>query len=543
MLKPFFPLFVCLVTSYIIFSANSTVQTIDPNGVGTDLYFAKAITQGQIPLRDFNDIYGPLMNYYNALCMRLSGFDLHSLITGKIFLRTIASGLFFLAASRIMPALFALVASLAFTVFTPDFSHNIKSYGIICLESGILWAILSYFISQNKKYILGAAAFILLLGLIKINFGAALLGSSFISFILFDLFKYRKPWAPVFSKYGLLSVLIIAFMILIYYFHLKGLSLCEVQQSLPFLNAYAYKEGSLSDGLINFIKNSLLGFPTDPFLKAVKFIWWLAIIRLIVRMHAHYSCTARWTSLHRDFALITTALLLGLLVSNHEFYVGGADYESFYSRPFSVMLIAYFISEAALISGKIIETFMLIFFSMGIITNAYGQWKGLDVYKDPAHFFKYKGVNAYVTNDPRDMQTMMQTADYINEHLSPQETFFAFPNDAVYYFLTGRSSPSRLVFLLHVENINEGQQIDLINALEKKGNKYVVLDNICYFGRAFDDYGVFGQNNCLLLDKYIKKYFVEVAGFGNVPGANVGTKIFKRKASLFVIIRKPGDLN
>jgi len=548
-MRPSFPitkrnlLITSLAASFLIYLANSSVQTADPNGVGTDLYFAQAVAHGQIPLHDFNDNYGPLMNYFNALMMRTFGFDIHSLIAGKIILKTVSSGLFFLAASRIMPILFALLASLAFTVFTPDFTHNIKSYAIICVETGSLWAILSYFASAHKKYLKWAILFIAVLGLIKINFGVAILGSSFISFFIIDLFKHKKALLESLITYSLLSVLIISVWIFVYYFHIKGLTFNEIQQCLPFLNNFAYHDGSFSDGLINSIKSAIFNPSPDQFQTAVKFILFAAIIRLASRLISHYCCAQRFTALHSNCTLITIALLTCFVASNNEFYIGGADYESFYARPFAIMLMAYLISEASLISTFFVQIPLYLFFSVAIIMNVYSNWKELDPYKDQDHFFGYKGMNTHVTNDPRDMRTMIQTADYIDKNISPNQTFFAFPNDGIYYFLSGKSAPTRLIFLTHVEKINTEQEIDLINTLERKKNRYIVLDNICYFGRAYDDFGVFGQDNCPLLNKYMNKYFEEVANFGNIPGAPVGTKIFKKKTSAFITIRTPSDLD
>src|SRR3989338_8340466 len=53
---------------------------------GRDLYCFQKTLDGQAPYRDFIWAYGPLMLYYYALCFKLLGVNIHSVLLGYNFL-------------------------------------------------------------------------------------------------------------------------------------------------------------------------------------------------------------------------------------------------------------------------------------------------------------------------------------------------------------------------------------------------------------------------------------------------------------------------
>ncbi|MFA5089133.1 MAG: hypothetical protein WC552_08910, partial [Candidatus Omnitrophota bacterium] len=112
------------------------------------------------------------------------------------------------------------------------------------------------------------------------------------------------------------------------------------------------------------------------------------------------------------------------------------------------------------------------------------------------------------------------------------ESFLALPFDPLYYFLTGKDSPTRqLIFFEHF-NIFEQQQRDVIAELEKNNTTYVVLSNRSVLSAP--GMGIFGQTYCQILADYLQRDFAAVASFGDwaVPAGwaeNHATRIYKRR--------------
>jgi len=110
--------------------------------------------------------------------------------------------------------------------------------------------------------------------------------------------------------------------------------------------------------------------------------------------------------------------------------------------------------------------------------------------------------------------------------------FFALPYEPVYYFLSGKKSPTRqLIFFAHI-NIPNEQEEKIIRDLEKNKVNWIVLSNRSHSNQV--GLGQMGIDYCPLIDKYIKDNFLIVAEFGdwvNPPGwiEHHGTRILKRK--------------
>jgi len=533
--------FLSFIASLLLFITFSSVQTVDPNGVGADLYFAQAVSKGQIPYRDFNDTYGPLMHYANGAFMFLGGHDIHSLLAGKIIFKTISMVFFFLTAYRLMPTIPSLITCLGLIAFTPDFSYNIKSYAVINVEIMCLWSIVSYFFTSQRAYIISGFCFAVILGAIKLNHGISILLATFVSFILCDLYKFKRPVVKTILSYLGFSILTLAAISLFYYLHLKDLDSNEIQQCLPSTFDFTNWSSSIWQGLVGLVKKSMIGLRSNLINMTFATLLLAAVLRLALDFISQCSCLPKLNIFWKDRILVVIILLVGILASNNEYYLFQSDDKSLYARPFVVMLICYLISEACLISGVLVQRIVFILSSALLIINLYTQIKQLQSYKDFDHFFSSQGMRIAVANDPHDLRTMIQTTDYINQHIPAPVPFFTFPDVAIYYYLSNHLSPSRLVLLDGALNIKTYQEIKLINELERKGNKYMVIDNVCYCGISF--WGVFGQNNCVLLYKYMKKYYKQVAEFGNQPNSNIGTRIYKRIDSPTITVKSANDLN
>jgi len=495
-----------------------------PGDAGSNLYCFQAVLQGQTPYHDFTWFYGPLMLYINALFFKLFGLNIHSVMLGRLILKTIFSGVFFLAARRIMPSSFSFLATIAFSIFMPEFPSTFNHYTGVCLEIGVLWAVLSYYQSPKKAYLAWGAFFVLLLGLCKINFGVLFLGGTFASFILCDLFKHKSLSLRTLLKYFISATLICITWGAIYFFLLRGLSVHEMKQCFPFFKGYAYYGGTFPFLCGIFFKRIFVNIASNPFDTLIAFVVILPLLRVLFHLTWNHSCIVK---LERNYFLINALLLLFMMLSYHEYFKGCTDYQAYWAQPFTVMTIAYLISEACVVSGNLVHSMVFLACLWGVIFYGHERWHYFESFKNKDHFFNHEKINAYVTSYPRDMRTVLKTADYIEKNIPPNSLFFAFPADALYYFLSGKPSPYRLLYLLRVSNIPPEQEMDLIKNLEKKGVKYIVIDNVCYFGNMW---GVFGKNYCPFFFKYLHKYFSEEASFDLHPQRFwSGTVIYKKK--------------
>ena len=532
--------FATIFIALFIYLPSLTVQdTFSSANVGDNLFASEAVAKGLLPYRDFNWNYGPLMPYYNAYLFKIFGHDLHSLILGRIFLKTIFAGIFFLAALKIMPPLAAFLVSLAYVVLAPDFVHNFSHYGGVCLEIAVLWAVLSYNQSAKKKYIYWTAFYLLMLGFDKINFGIAISGAALLGLLVCDLFKNNLSKKQI-ILYIQLTFLIIFIWIFVLFLFVHGLSYHDINQCFPILPGYVYFGRSVPEGFIALIMDTVNLVHDHPFDCFIFLCAAIGVIRILFSIVSQYLYQKKITSFGRNFFLIVFLLLMFILASYNEYYKGGLDYMAYWAKPYSIMMIGYLISEASVISGLFIQIIISITFMGIIVTHAYQNWKYLESFKTPEHFFNYKGVNMYVTCDPRDTQRMLWTANYIDKNIPRDALFLTFPDDGLYYFLANRLPPHRLVYLYGSEHTTPDQEMDLINALERKGVQYFILDDVGYFGNMW---GNFGQDNCPLLYKYIMKYFNEIAEFQVSPRRWEGMRIYQKKTQESIWIKSPDDLN
>ncbi len=107
------------------------------------------------------------------------------------------------------------------------------------------------------------------------------------------------------------------------------------------------------------------------------------------------------------------------------------------------------------------------------------------------------------------------------------------PYDCLYYYLTGKRSPTRqLIFFDHIK-IPQQQEISVIRELEKNKTAYVLMSN-----RIMSDetgLGVFGKTYCPLLANTSTQVYAPLARQGGdwtqPPGwaNNHGVIILKRK--------------
>jgi hypothetical protein len=235
--------------------------------------------------------------------------------------------------------------------------------------------------------------------------------------------------------------------------------------------------------------------------------------------------------------LTMAVIVLGIytLANFHEYIKSGVWYRWFWAQPPLIVLIFIIFETATQSLHKIIRLLLwaVVALMMGIIVIS--SWQAAIKFKNPQQ--KIAGVRGgvYVANPEDWVQTVNATTEYLNKTLKPDETFFALPYDIIYYYLTGRPSPSRqTIFFEHI-NIPQEQEQKIIQEIEDKKVNYIVLSN--RFMSPERGLGILGKTYCPVIGKYINDNFIPVMRFGDwqhVPGWGWahGTMILKRKVAL-----------
>lgn len=514
--------------------------------VGANLYSIEAVNRGEVPYRDFLWVYGPLMLYYHALFFKLLGSSIQSALWARLLLETIFAGVFFLGARRIMHPFAALLATSAFSVFRPEFTSTVVHYGGVCMEIGILWAVLSYCRKPKNKYVLSGAAFVLSLGFIKLNFGIFFLPAIFLGFILCDYLQHKNLSAQRLKRYGLYFIGIIAIWFSIYYLFVQPLTWQQLNQCFPVLKDYIYPGGGIIRGLTNLVNVTFDNIQSNQnFESLIARLGFVSLIICVISMIMHRRTTVEPA---RNFFLINALILILALCSYHEFIRSTLDYQAFWAKPFVIMIIAYVIAEACAVSHVVIAVFVSLTVAAILFVQTSRAINHLESVKRPEYFFASKHMNIYITEAPKDIKSMLDTVNYIDTNIPPDQMFFTFPLNAGYYYLTDRRSPDWLLQLLEVNKVSPEQEIEIIRNLERQGVEYIVLPSIAYAG--FGHFGKFGTTHGQLLAKYFREYFEEVARFGEWSEVSdedyvggMGTKILKKKVAQSIDIRTAADLD
>ena len=111
--------------------------------------------------------------------------------------------------------------------------------------------------------------------------------------------------------------------------------------------------------------------------------------------------------------------------------------------------------------------------------------------------------------------------DFLNTTLKKDDLFFALPYDCLYYYLTGKESPTRqLIFFDHIK-IPPEQEISVIRELEKNRIGYVLMSNRIISNET--GLGIFGKTYCPLWPIYRQiLYALDPPGRGLEPAARLG---------------------
>jgi len=498
---------------------------------GRDLYAAQAVYRGELPYKDFWWVYGPLMPYYYGLFYKILGVKISSILLGRNILIILGGLLICLAMMEVSSGIAAFLCACWFMLFHQDFFFTYNHIGGIAMVCGVAFCLLSYIKDNSSKAAWGALGFIFTLCLIKINFGLAALAVSVITVGVCD-FVRRIP-AKLSKKLFYTAAIIILPLVVfaIYWSFVKGLSIMEIRECFP------YKEGDQPYSISPLVA---IGNFLQITWHTITSNWTNLALALIINASALrclYLFVTNKLQPSRKIILILSLSMLSLFyVANfHEYLKSGVWYRGFWAQPLSIMITFLLIDTAAQSIPKILRKIIFTFLAGLAIYCCFLIDRQLMAAKTEGQYFPLPKAGIYVTNSPSWMATVTQTTEFLNKTLKPNELFFALPYDCLYYYLTGKKTPTRqLIFFEHVKIPTE-QEKSVIAQLEENHVNYVLVSSRAFARQEFG-LGFLGTTYCPLIGKYIQDNFAPIARFGdwtNEPGWawNHGTLILKRKGT------------
>ena len=224
---------------------------------GHDLYCYQQTLKGKVPYRDYWWVYGPLMPYYYSFFFFLLGINIKSILIGKAILFFFSSILCFLILSVFISLPFALLGSIWFTTFYPDFFHTYSHTGGVTATLLVIYYLALYIKIPKLKYQLIALVSAFILCLIKINMGITSL--ILILLISFLTNRIKENVIPAKNKkvYTIAILVFFAGIALIHFVLLYGLPFHIIRQCFPYISADHPMNSSVFRSLFFFIKNTV----------------------------------------------------------------------------------------------------------------------------------------------------------------------------------------------------------------------------------------------------------------------------------------------
>ena len=184
----------------------------------------------------------------------------------------------------------------------------------------------------------------------------------------------------------------------------------------------------------------------------------------------------------------------------HEYFLSGVLYRVYWVDAMEMMACFLIILTAMIYLPKPVQ----ILFCTFVLWTALSAhcWRN-NYFKIVKNYIPLERAQVYTTNSRSWVTTVTLVTRFLEGHLAPRETFLALPGEQLYYFLTGRDSPTRQTEL--GVKLTEEQELDIIKSLETKGVRYIVISN--RFRSPERGLGRFGVDYGWILGEYINEHF------------------------------------
>ena len=494
---------------------------------GHQLYVFKKTFDGALPYRDYVWAYGPLMPYYYSIFFRMFGIDIQSILLGKMAFSLLVGFLFYLNLSTLFTPLIALIGTIWFWTFCPDFFYTYNHIAGIAFSFATTYFLFRYYETLDKKYFFLSLTSVFLVNLVKLNIGLGTLLAFCASLVIINFMK-RAPRAKLRFRTSFLSIACTFFLVLgVYLFFNSGIPLEYIRQNFPFLGADRPFHLSLGGSMQIIWQNHLLKFLETPFNAIFAVLVACSAIQTFLFLAQKPLKSGR----KRQIQATIFILVFFFVINLHEFLLSGIHFTLLWAMPFLFLLTVIFLAVG---TQKFPAFFRLILFG-AILLMAFlriaEQHRLIAYYKSPGQYLPWDRAKIYTANPPAWMATVGTTTEYLRNHLGPDETFLAIPFEPLYFFLTKKDSPVYQLAFYKFNNITMKMENDIIRQLEQKKVNWIVLSS--FFRSGLPALGFFGKTHCQLLFHYIEKHFTIVTGFGDwqskpVWGGSHGVIILKR---------------
>lgn len=495
---------------------------------GRDLYGFKKTLDGALVYRDYWWVYGPLMPYYYALCYKLFGINIHSVLLGYSALNFLSGLAVYFILLLLAAPLMAFTGAVWFWVFCPPFEYTYNHAGGILAILIAVYMIFLYARAPRLRYLYGGLFSIFILSFIKINFGASMLLAFIASAGIIDFINKNRFSRPKLFFYLTSLILAPAIVAGIYYLLIKGLPLYVVRQCFPYLKSDQPFHPTFWGSIQVFFKE------TTSKIGSHWAHWVMGTILVFCAGYVSFFSNRKTADqrIKLNLPLAVSILLIFSLCNLHEFLMSAVYYRIYWIKPFQILLLFIIISAAVKTLPRWIKYLLCAAILLTVVHEHYHRYRLIREIKVPQQYMDLDRGKIYIGNFPPWLTTVTAATQFLKNTLGPNETFLALVDDPLYYFLTGKDSPTRqLAFCNHL-NIELAQEKEIIERMEQDKINYILLSNKAFTGDSY--MGTFGKTYCRLLARYVKDNFSVVAGFGLWRGqaswlANHGVLIFKRK--------------
>jgi hypothetical protein len=508
---------------------------------GRDLYCIQKTSEGQHPYRDFWWEYGPGMLYYYAGLFKVLGPTIQTAVFGKQVVVFASGIMMYLAASQFLPPIWAFMIGIFFFAFRPEFFYTFNHAGAMLMIISMLFFLFRFYRLRDHQSVFGALICIFFLNLIRINFGFSCLTGLFISLWVYSrVYQISLPW----KEYAKAAFAMVILSLSIYVFLTIGMPFESFMKCFPYLPQYHTDSVSKTKFLMNMLNAIWYNFKQSIPRALFGFLLLTLSARLIYLWRKNKVDQKQLTVL-----LFSTGLFT--VFNIHEYFISEYFFRLFWAFPSLVLFfftIIYF--GTATLSSKVRQV-VEVSFSIALLISCLGVARINFYYQKPMNVFEYGPHKLYITNiqwgehkkkhnwgavdhfaAPKWSKVVRETADYLKANLKEDETFLAVPYDAMYYFLTGKTSPVYLLAFFPYINISPQEELWMIAQMEAQKVNWVLLSNRAVSNEVH--IGVMGKDYCPTLTRYILRNFTVDATIGDwnqkaFYSIHHSVRIYKRK--------------